>query len=135
MSAGIADRIVSAALLLVALIHLLPAMGMLGADRLMTLYGIDASATNLEILLRHRAVLFAILGGYLAIAAFRPDWQASALVVAFLSVLSFLWLAASVGGYNAWIARVVRVDIVAFVALLVGAIAYWWRSAQTTLIG
>ena len=53
----IASKVVSAALLLAALIHLVPLAGVLGADTLATLYGLDFSEPNLSILMRHRAVL------------------------------------------------------------------------------
>jgi hypothetical protein len=65
-----------------------------------------------------------MLGMFLLFAAFRPQLQVPAFVLGFTSVLSFLWLAWSVGGYNAHIGRVFAADIVALVALVVGAVAY-----------
>jgi hypothetical protein len=127
ISIGIANRVVMIALLIAAIIHLLPAVGMLGVDRLSMLYQVNVQDPNLEILLRHRAVLFALLGGYLAIAAFRLDWQFSALTAGLLSVLSFLLIAQSVGNYNAAIARVWRIDGVVLAVLLVGIAAHAWR--------
>jgi hypothetical protein len=121
--------LVSGSLILAGLIHLLPLAGVLGQERLAALYGVDAADPNLSILLRHRAVLFGLLGTFLVVAAFRPGWQAAAFVAAFVSVVSFLLLAWSTGGYNALIGRVVTADIVALVALLAGAVA-WWRSAS-----
>jgi hypothetical protein len=38
--------------------------------------------------------------------------------------VSFLWLASSVGGYNAAIGRVIAADVVALACLVVGAAAY-----------
>jgi hypothetical protein len=58
------------------------------------------------------------------IAAFRPLYQLVALITGFASVLSFLYLAWSVGGYNAAIARVVAADVVALGCLVVAIIAY-----------
>jgi hypothetical protein len=120
--------LVSGGLIVAAIIHLLPLVGVLGNERLAALYGIDAADPNLSILMRHRAVLFGLLGVFLGIAAFRPGWQAAAFVAALVSVVSFLLLAWTTGGYNALIGRVVTADLVALVALLAGAIA-WWRSA------
>jgi hypothetical protein len=120
--------LISGSLLLAAIIHLLPLAGVLGHDRLATLYGINAADPNLSILLRHRAVLFGLLGAFLVVAAFRPGWQAAAFVAGLVSVVSFLLLAWSTGGYNALIGRVVTADLVALVALLAGAVA-WWRTA------
>jgi len=113
--------LVSAMLLVVAVIHLLPLSGVPGGERLATLYGISANEPNLAILMRHRAVLFGLLGLFLLYAAFSPPLQTLAFIAGFISVVSFLWLAWSVGGYNAQVARVVMADIVALVCLVVGA--------------
>ena len=116
--------LVSAMLVVVAIIHLLPLSGVLGGERLAALYGLSFNDPNLAILMRHRAVLFGLLGLFLLSAAFRPQFQAIAFIAGFVSVVSFLWLAWSVGGYNAQIARVFTADIVALVCLIVGFVAY-----------
>lgn len=116
--------LVSAMLLVVAVIHLLPLAGVLGAPRLAVLYGIRFDDPNLEILMRHRAVLFGLLGAFLAFAAWRPALQPMAFVAGSASVLSFLYLAWSVGGYNAQIGRVFTADMIAGACLLVGVLAY-----------
>jgi hypothetical protein len=117
-------HLISAMLVVVAIIHLLPLSGLLGTERLALLYGIRIEEPNLTILMRHRAVLFGLLGVFLLYAAFRPTFQPAAFVAGFVSVLSFLYLAWSVGGYNAQIGRVFTADIVALVCLVVGAVAY-----------
>ena len=119
--------ITTAALLVVAIIHLLPLSGVLGAERLTTLYGVAVTDPNLAIVMRHRAVLFGLLGAFLLYAAFQPAWQPMAFVAGFVSVLSFLWLSWSVGGYNAQISRVVLADWVALISLLVGLVALLFR--------
>jgi len=116
--------LVSAMLVIVAIIHLLPLSGVIGSERLASLYGISFAEPNIAILMRHRAVLFGLLGLFLLFAAFAPRLQVSAFVIGFVSVVSFLWLASSVGSYNAAIGRVVTADIVALVCLIVGAAAY-----------
>ncbi|MGA0708802.1 MAG: phosphopantetheine adenylyltransferase [Steroidobacteraceae bacterium] len=117
--------ILSVMLTIVGIIHLLPIAGALGVSRLQSLYGVIIADPNLEILMRHRAVLFGILGAFLIYAAFRPGLQFAALIVGAVSVISFLVIAGMVGGYNTGIARVVTADIVAVVCLLIGALAYW----------
>lgn len=117
------SHLVSAMLLVVAVIHLLPLPGLLGSSRLSALYGIAFDEPNLAILMRHRAALFGLLGAFLAFAAFRPALQPLAFGAGFVSVLSFLYLARSVGNYNARLGRVFSADVVAFVCLLVGALA------------
>jgi hypothetical protein len=116
-------HLISAMLVIVGVIHLLPLSGVLGGPRLATLYGIAVDGPDLAILLRHRAVLFGLLGAFLVVAAFRPAWQPAALVAGFVSVVSFLWLAWSVGGYNAQLARVFTADLIALGCLVVAAVA------------
>ncbi len=120
--------LVAAMLIIVAVIHLLPLSGVLGSARLSALYGIAFDEPNLAILMRHRAVLFGLLGAFLLYAAFRPVFQPAAFIAGFASVLSFLYLAWSVGGYNAQVGRVFTADIIALVCLIIGASAYAWLS-------
>ena len=65
--------VVPAVLILVALIHALPLVGVLGTDRLASLYGVSVAEPNLEILMRHRAVLFGMLAAFLTFCAVRPE--------------------------------------------------------------
>ena len=116
--------VVAAALAVVGAIHLLPLAGVLGASQVGALYGVDASDPDLAILLRHRAVLFGLLGSFFILAAFKPAWRTLAFIAGFASVLSFLVLAALTGGYNAAIARVVQADAVALGCLVIGVIAH-----------
>ena len=115
------NKAISILLAVVGVIHLLPLSGVLGAERLAVLYGLAFDDANLQIMMRHRAVLFGMLGAFLLYAAIRPELRAMALVAGFASTLSFLWLAWSVGSYNAAIGRVVMADVVA-VGCLVAAL-------------
>lgn len=117
-------HLVTAMLVVVALIHLLPLSGALGSARLNGLYGLPFDDPNLSILMRHRAVLFGLLGAFLLYAAFRPAYQPTAFIAGFVSVISFLYLAWVTGGYNPQIGRVFTADIVALVCLVIGAASY-----------
>ncbi len=116
------ERLIQACLVLAALIHLAPAVGVLGGDRLEGLYGIRIDGPDLAILMRHRAVLFGILGLLLLAATVRRHLRSEAILAGLVSVISFLILAASTGGYNARIGTVFAVDVAALVFLLVAAI-------------
>lgn len=113
--------LVTCSLVVVALIHLLPISGVISAERLTVLYGLSFDEPNLAILMRHRAVLFGLLGGFLLCSVFKKTLQPLALLAGFVSVLSFVWLAWSVGDYNDSIARVVIADIVALGFLILGS--------------
>jgi hypothetical protein len=114
----------SIALLLVALIQGLPLLGVLGAARLSALYGIAVTEANLEILLRHRAVLFGMLAAFLAYAAFKPEMHRLALTAGLLSVGSFMALTMMVGSPNTALQAVFKVDIAALVLLLAAGVAH-----------
>lgn len=105
-------------LILVGVIHLLPLPGVLGAGHLARLYGTVIEDPNLIILMRHRAVLFGLLGVLLIAAAFRTELRGIAYLAGFASVVSFLAIAWSVGGYGPPVARVVAADVGALVLLL-----------------
>lgn len=113
---------VAALLIVVGVIHLVPLSGVLSGERISALYGLAVQDPNLEILLRHRAVLFGVLGGFLVYAALRPTLQPIALLVGFVSVLSFLGLAWSVGGYNGALRSVVMADLLAAGCLTLAAV-------------
>lgn len=117
------QKLVAAMLIIVGIIHLLPLSGAVGAERLTSLYGLSFQEADLIILMRHRAVLFGLLGLFLICAAFRPSLQLLAFVAGFVSVVSFLALAYSVGGYNSEVARVVVADWIALACLAIGAAA------------
>lgn len=119
--------VVPVVLVLVAIIHALPLLGVTGGARLANLYGIADMDASLEILMRHRAVLFGLLAAFLAYAAFKPELHGLALLGATASVVAFLAFALSAGGYNAAVATVVKVDVVAAVLLVVAWVAHLSR--------
>ncbi len=110
-----------ALLLVAALINFAPLLGAFLPARMETLYGISIDDPNLEVLLRHRAVLFGVVGGLLFAALLRPGVRTVAYTVGFVSMLSFLVVAAVVGDTTEHIGTVVGLDVVGLVAL-VGAV-------------
>ncbi len=123
-------HLTTAMLVIVAIIHLLPLTGMHSSQRLTALYGIDCSEANVQILLRHRAVLFGLLGGFLLYAAFCPALQLLGLIAGLVSVLSFIGLAWQVGNYNAQLKRVFIADLLALGCLLLGLLNYGFTVNQ-----
>ena len=120
------QKILSISIIIVGIIHLLPITGVLGAERLFSLYGIPIDDPNIEILIRHRAVLFGILGAFFVYAAFKPSLQFAAIVVGLISTFSFIFLAWGVGDYNSAISRVVIADIVASGFLIIAALLFFY---------
>ena len=118
------EKVVTGLLVLVGIIHLLPLSGVLGVERLAILYGISLGEPNIEILMRHRAILFGLLGLFLVYAAFQPSLQTLAIIAGLISVVSFIAIAWSVGGYNESVGNVVIADIVATIALVAAAVIH-----------
>lgn len=113
---------VPAAFLLIAgAIHVLPVSGVLGPAQLTSLYAIEFADANAVVLMRHRAVLFALLGVTLVVAAFVPRWRWPAIVAGLVSTLSFLLIAGSANELNESLARVVVADWIAAASLLMAA--------------
>ena len=114
------ERTIAALFIVVGIIHFLPLSGAISAGRLSKLYGVSFQDPNLVILMRHRAVLFGLLGAFFFYAAAQPAIQAPAFVAGFISVGSFIGLAKAEAGYNTAIGRVVAADLVAAVCLVAG---------------
>ena len=120
------DHVITAMLLIVAFIHLAPISGALGEKQLEKLYGVSFASPDLQILMRHRAVLFGILGLFFAHAAFTPALQPLAFLAALASLASFFYLAFSVGNYNPGIRKVIVADVIASVALAIAVVLYYF---------
>lgn len=126
-------RVITALLILVGIVHLLPLSGVLGAERLATLYGVAIEDPGLEILMRHRAAMFGLLGAFLVYAAFKPALQTLAIGAGLVSTVSFIAIAWSVGDYNGAIHKVVIADIMAVVALVAAGISLLVKRGTTQL--
>lgn len=118
-------KITTGLLVVVGLVNLAPITGVLSASRLEALYGVELADPNLTVLLRHRAVLFGILGGLLITAAFRVRLRPVAIAAGFASMLSFLVIARSVDGINSQLEQVVAIDLVASLLLAAAAFIEW----------
>lgn len=114
----------SVSLIVVGIIHLIPVTGVLGPAALAELYGVTVTDQNLLLMLRHRAILFGLLGLFLIFAAFKPDWFLPAWIAGIVSVVSFLILAWGNSSLNPSISQVFKADVVALAVLIVGMVAY-----------
>ncbi len=120
----IIDLMVRFGLLVAGVIHLLPLAGILGADQLKNLYGVAVPDPNLQILMRHRALLFALLGVLLLLAIVKQQYRAIAIAAGLLSVSSFmllLWPSRDVVATE--LLSVFYVDALALILLLLSLVA------------
>lgn len=124
------EKLLIALLLLVGAVNFTPLVGVLGADKLASLYGLSFQDGDLSILMRHRAVLFGLLGGFIMLSAFKPALRPYAIGAGFVMTLSFVALACATGDYNAHIGKIVFADIASAVALAVALALHLTRRSS-----
>jgi hypothetical protein len=116
--------LVATLFVLVGIVNLLPVTGVLSASRLQALYGIAVTDPDLLILLRHRAVLFGVIGALLVVAACHSPLRSTAIAAGLVSMLSFVVIAFLVGGVNSELRRIVVIDLAASLALVAAAVLW-----------
>lgn len=115
-----------AAWLLLAALHLLPALALVQPSLLTSLYGVEAGSTAF-VLLHHRAALFAVVVMLCVWALVDPGVRRAASVAVGISMISFiaLWLA---NGSPAALRSIALADLAGLVPLVwVG-----WAAFRTT---
>lgn len=106
------------ALIIVGVINFIPLVGVISSSQLSQMYGIDIDSANVSVLLRHRAVLFGLLGAFIIYSAFKPSLQMLAAAAGFVAMISFIVLTYTMESVGDEIRKVALVDIVATVLLL-----------------
>lgn len=106
-----------ASLALPALIHLLPVSGVLGAARLERLYGAEIQDPNVLLAMRHRAVIFGILGLGLIAAMIWPSVALPVIVGTLLSDGAFLVLALMTPERSPQMNKVLAADVFSLICL------------------
>ena len=119
------SALVPVSLVVAGVVHLLPIVGVAGGERLAALYGVPVAEPGLDLLLRHRAVLFGLLGAFLLYAAAVPAARSAAFVAGVVSAGAFVVLAWGEAGLSAELVRIVRIDVAVLVALAVGGALHW----------
>jgi hypothetical protein len=117
----IRECFIKTSLFITGCIHLLPVLGVLGADRLFKLYGVQLSDQNVILLLRHRAILFLILGSFFIFSAFKMELRFVSYVMAFLAMGSFVMLYLLGEDLSVFQKRVFVIDLMTMILLFVGA--------------
>ncbi len=115
-------KAITICLVVVGLINFAPVLGVVSAQRLESAYSITLMGNDLAILMRHRALLFGILGAFILYSAFVPVYQSAAMVMGGVSMIGFALLVLTMGGYNDAIGKVLFIDIVGIMFLLAAGI-------------
>ncbi len=112
-------------LFIAGIINLLPSMLAFLPHKMVQSYGITAPDSNYELLLRHRAVLFGIVGALLIFSAITKKQYGIATTIGLISMISFIVLYFLVQkDISEELKKVMLIDVVATIILLIGALLY-----------
>jgi hypothetical protein len=109
-------------LFLVGVINFLPIIGILSLEKINQAYGLSVTDNNLEVLLRHRALLFGLVGGFIIYSVFNPQYQTAAIVLAAISMFGYLYFSWSIGGVNHALVKIAQIDIIGIVLLITAVV-------------
>lgn len=110
-------------------INLLPSVLAFLPDKISKSYGIEIPNENFELLLRHRAILFGIIGGLMIYSAVAKKHYEVSTVIGLISMVSFIVLFFLIGkDINSELKKVMTVDIVGTVLLCIGFILFKLKS-------
>jgi hypothetical protein len=118
------DRIIGGLLVIVGLVNVAPVIGVLGPESLGRLYGFAGPEGDLLILMRHRALLFGIVGAFILCSAFKQRLQPAAMLMAAVSMLGYMLLVFLADEPGAKLYRVALIDLIACVPLLIAMVLY-----------
>jgi hypothetical protein len=101
-------------------INFAPLSGAISSEQLERLYHIGAASPDVELLLRHRAILFGIVGSIIIVAAFIPSLRLVATISGLVSMVSFIVLVFATKSGSASLVQIAWIDVVATLILLLG---------------
>ncbi len=119
------EKFFQSILIVVAIINAIPALALVIPNGLSHFYGVNALGSELELLLKHRAVMFGILGGTIAYCALKPSLFQLGFIIALVSMGSFVCLAWPIAGLDAKLLKVFWIDVGAILVLVAGYLL--WR--------
>ncbi len=116
-------------LFICGIINLLPVGIAFLPEKIASSYGVKILDNNMELLLRHRAVLFGIVSLVLIHAAFTTSNYIIATIIGLTSMLSFVLLYYHIGEINKELKTIMVIDFIASFFLLAAFILYRiWHS-------
>lgn len=125
-----AHKTIAILMCLVGLIHILPAVGIFGSERLASLYGIHDLNADMLLLMQHRAVLLGLIGVVLFATSWVAPNQLLGISIGLLSTISFcalFWLSPT---ENPLIHRIYVIDIAAVLLLLLALLMKFYQMSQ-----
>ena len=107
------------------IVNFIPALIAFFPTKIKNAYGVAILESDSELLLRHRAILFGIIGGFMLFSALTQKYYVPATVGGLISMSSYIVLFYAVSGtINPELTKVLKIDIVACLLLVIGFAAY-----------
>jgi hypothetical protein len=104
-------------LVLVGLVHLIPARILFQPDFMEKLYQIQITDPATKIIILHRASFFLFLGIFMIVSAFFPMLYDSSFYVALLSMGSFVLIYLFIPSNNSAFSKVFKIDVILLILL------------------
>ncbi len=114
-------------LIIAGVINFLPSLLAFFPDKLSEAYGIELVNNNLEIVLRHRAILLGLVGALMIYSAIVKRYYMVSVMIGFISMISFVLLFYLIGDINDELFKVLQFDWAAILILLLGLILYKFK--------
>jgi heme A synthase len=116
-------------LFIAGIINILPALLAFLPEKISKSYGIEIPDANYELLLRHRAILFGIIGGLMIYSALVKKHYELSTIAGLVSMVSFIIIYFLIGkDINSELKKVLIIDVVATVILCAGFILFLLKS-------
>jgi len=113
-------------LFLAGIINFIPSILAFLPKKINQSYGVEVPNQNYELLLRHRAVLFGIIGSVMIFSAVSQLYYELSVIIGMVSMVSFIILFKGIKGtINSELTKVMKIDIVGIIILLVGYMLYF----------
>lgn len=116
------NKLLTVCLLVVGIINFLPVIGALGIKNLESTYQVNIGSNDLLLLMQHRAILFGILGSFILASCIFPLYQPAAMLMAAISMLSYVALLHTLGITNHALLKVLYIDYVGIFFLILAVL-------------
>jgi hypothetical protein len=113
------------ALFISGILNILPSLLAFLPDKISKSYGIEIPNSNYELLLRHRAILFGIIGGLMVYSAIVKKYYELSTIAGLVSMTSFIFLYFLIGkDISQELKKVMIIDLIATVILCIGFFSF-----------
>ena len=111
-------------LFIAGFVNILPATIAFLPSKISKSYGFEVSNVNYQLIIRHRAVLFGIIGGLIIFSAITKKYYEISTIAGLISMMSFIIMYFLIGNINNELRKVMIIDVIATIILLIGSTIY-----------